>query len=113
MRPLAGVAELVDAPHSKCGELARAGSSPASGTQRPKRLLEGAFSFKSNSTWRVAESLYIDVSYGPSIRAAYFCAKQHGSVKSVACMVLVADARLANGSRIGQELDPLVGYIYR
>ena len=30
----AGVAELVDAPHSKCGGATRAGSSPATGTNR-------------------------------------------------------------------------------
>ena len=34
----AGVAELVDAPHSKCGGAIRAGSSPATGTMPPRTI---------------------------------------------------------------------------
>ena len=34
----AGVAELVDAPHSKCGGAIRAGSSPATGTMSEQAL---------------------------------------------------------------------------
>lgn len=39
----AGVAELVDAPHSKCGGVIRAGSSPATGMKKVLKNIQDFF----------------------------------------------------------------------